>query len=274
MFKIGEFSKLTKVSIRMLRYYDEVGLLKPAVIDKFSGYRLYSTNQIPILQKILLLRDMEFNVAEIAVVLDKWNTETVIELLIEKKLEILNTIEFERQRIKKIDIAIQDFKNNKIEIHYNIAIKEIPSYKILSLRKLIPNYFCENILWERLYTFVEAENIELLSGINNIAIFHNEENLDNGVDVEVGVLVKKLNKNKAGFVYREIEAVSKMACIMVYGLYENIGQAYHAFANWLEEHQQYEMSEPTRQICHIGAYNEKNPEKFLTELQIPIKIKM
>ncbi len=46
MFKIGEFSKLTQVSIRMLWYYDETGLLKPAETDPFTGYRLYSTKQI------------------------------------------------------------------------------------------------------------------------------------------------------------------------------------------------------------------------------------
>ena len=47
MFKIGEFSKLSQVSIRMLRYYDEMGLLKPDRIDTFTGYRLYSAAQCP-----------------------------------------------------------------------------------------------------------------------------------------------------------------------------------------------------------------------------------
>ena len=67
MFKIGEFSKLTQVSIRMLRYYDEAGLLKPAEIDSFTGYRFYSTEQIPVLNKIIFLRDLGFNVSEITV---------------------------------------------------------------------------------------------------------------------------------------------------------------------------------------------------------------
>ncbi len=72
MFKIGEFSKLTQVSIRMLRYYDETGLLKPAEIDKFTGYRLYSTEQIPVLNKIIFLRDLGFTVSEIMDALNHW----------------------------------------------------------------------------------------------------------------------------------------------------------------------------------------------------------
>ena len=57
MFRIGEFSKLTQVSVRMLRYYDEMELLKPAKVDKWTGHRLYSVEQIPHLNKILYLRD-------------------------------------------------------------------------------------------------------------------------------------------------------------------------------------------------------------------------
>jgi DNA-binding transcriptional MerR regulator len=60
MFRIGEFSKLTQVSIRMLRYYDETGLLRPAKTDRFTNYRLYSIAQIPVLNKIIFMRDLGF----------------------------------------------------------------------------------------------------------------------------------------------------------------------------------------------------------------------
>ena len=66
MFRIGEFSKLTQISVRMLRYYDEAGLLKPEAVDKWTGYRMYSAEQIPRLNKIIYLRDSGFGVVEIA----------------------------------------------------------------------------------------------------------------------------------------------------------------------------------------------------------------
>ena len=58
MLKIGDFSKLSRVSIRMLRYYDEIGLLKPAVTDRFTDYRYYSESQLPTVCRITALRDM------------------------------------------------------------------------------------------------------------------------------------------------------------------------------------------------------------------------
>lgn len=77
MFKIGEFSKLTQVSIRMLRYYDEVNLLKPEEVDKWTGHRMYSALQIPKLNRILYLRDSGFNVSEIALALEMDDSELV-----------------------------------------------------------------------------------------------------------------------------------------------------------------------------------------------------
>lgn len=69
MLKIGEFSKLTQISIRMLRYYDETGLLKPATIDPQTGYRLYSSDQLTRLNQILMLRDCGFTISEISVMM-------------------------------------------------------------------------------------------------------------------------------------------------------------------------------------------------------------
>lgn len=88
MFKIGEFSKLSQVSIRMLRYYDEMGLLKPDRIDMFTGYRLYSAAQLPELNKILYLRDSGFSVAEIAVLLKNQEQDFLAEQLERKKMKL------------------------------------------------------------------------------------------------------------------------------------------------------------------------------------------
>ena len=57
MFKIGDFSKLGQVSVRMLRHYDQLGLLKPGQIDKFTGYRYYAVEQLVRLNRILFFKD-------------------------------------------------------------------------------------------------------------------------------------------------------------------------------------------------------------------------
>lgn len=64
MIRIGDFSKLSRVSIKALRFYDEMGLLKPISVDRFSGYRFYEYNQLPRLHRILALKDLGFSLEE------------------------------------------------------------------------------------------------------------------------------------------------------------------------------------------------------------------
>jgi len=70
MFKIGEFSKLSQVTVKTLRYYDEIGLLKPAKVDRFTSYRYYSADQLPRLNRILALKDLGLSLAQVAQLLD------------------------------------------------------------------------------------------------------------------------------------------------------------------------------------------------------------
>jgi len=66
MLKIGEFSKLAQVSVKTLRYYDELGLLRPDWVDRYTGYRFYALQQLPRLNRILALRELGFSLAQAA----------------------------------------------------------------------------------------------------------------------------------------------------------------------------------------------------------------
>ncbi len=272
MFKIGEFSKLTQVSIRMLRYYDEIGLLKPVKVDLFTGYRMYSAEQIPVLQKIVLLRDTKFTTLEIKDIVQRCNDADILEELEKKKIQINKEIAIEKQRIDKIDSAIKEIEEKKFKIHCNINFKKVDKMLILSTRDRIPTYFHEGILWDRLCDFIKKENISIRQEMyNNIAIYHDIEHKDENVDVEVGILVNKTGENKDGFIYREVDAAPKVAYAMVYGPYINLAKAYEKLAYWLESHNEHMADRPSRQICHIGVEETDDPEKYLTEIQIPLK---
>jgi len=269
MFKIGEFSKLTQVSIRMLRYYDETGLLKPAEIDKFTNYRLYSTDQIPLLNKILFLRDLGFNVSEIALALSQWSDNFIADLLDNKRLEIENIIKTEQDKLSRIELAKRDIQQEKITIHYNVSIKSIPSYQVFSLRRVVPDYYAEGLLWKEMSAFADKNNIPVSN--NTFTIYHDTDYKEKDVDIEICAPVARMGENIGGFTYRNTEPIPIMACTMVYGPFENIAGAYLAFAGWLQEHSQYKMTGQSRQIVHRGPWNEETPDKYLTEIQIPLR---
>src|SRR5689334_3117200 len=71
MFKIGDFSRLSRVTVKALRFYDEMGLLKPCQVDEFTGYRYYAADQLPRLHRILALKDLGFTLEQIRELLQK-----------------------------------------------------------------------------------------------------------------------------------------------------------------------------------------------------------
>jgi DNA-binding transcriptional MerR regulator len=269
MFRIGEFSKLTQVSIRMLRYYDETGLLKPAEIDRFTNYRLYSARQIPVLNRIIFLRDSGFNVSEIAAALKHWNDEFITKQLKSKRLEIESAIQREQNKLLKIEMAEKDIRQGKMAIHYNVSIKSIPGYHVLSLRRTVSDYYAEGQLWEEMESFAEKNNVAISS--HTFTIYHDRNYKEKDVDIEICAPVAKTGKNIDGFTYRNTESVPIMACTMVHGEFANIKGAYFALADWLQEHNLYKITGQNRQIVHRGPWNEASPDNYLTEIQIPLK---
>lgn len=271
MFRIGEFSKLTQVSIRMLRYYDETGLLKPAETDPFTNYRLYSTEQIPVLNKIIFLRNLGFNVAEISLALSQWSDGFITEQLECKQLEIEAAIQAGQEKLDMIELAKKDIELKRIMINYNVAIKSIPSYQVFSLRRVVSDYYAEGQLWQEMIAFAEQQGIPISH--DTFTIYHDMDYRDKDVDIEICAPVARAGSNTCGFVYRHTEPVPIMACTMVYGSFGNIAGAFHSFANWLEEHQQYQMLGQSRQIAHRGPWNEEDPDKYLIEMQMPLRHK-
>ena len=270
MLKIGDFSKLTRVSIRMLRYYDGAGLFKPALIDPTTGYRQYATEQIPLLNKIVFLRDAGFSVSEISAAVSE-GEERLLARFETKRQEIASAMQTERQRMDRLVRAMRDIGKDTLNMHYDVCVKSVPAYRVLSLREILPNYFAEGALWQRMTAFVEQNNIQA-DGVS-FALYHDMDHRESGVDVEICAEVVNMGENRDGFVFRQTEPVPLMAYTMVYGPFDRIAGAYASFARFLEQHGQYELLWPNRQIVHIGPWNAQDPERYLTELQIPLQEK-
>lgn len=120
LYKIGEFAKLANISVKTLRYYDEINLLKPEEVDLFSGYRYYSYRQKEDLELILALKEAGFSLEEV-----KRNKDNYSDEVMQKKKKIL-LMEQERldERIKKLDYLRNHIRDKKIILNGNI--KEEP----------------------------------------------------------------------------------------------------------------------------------------------------
>ncbi len=268
MFKIGDFSKLSRVSIRMLRYYDDIGLFKPAEVDDFTGYRYYAASQIKRISMIVSLRDMGFNVGDIALALNEPSKAQYQQLLRQKKAEITHEIVQRESILRRLDIAIKRLNEEDVSMNYQVELKSVPSYPVVSVRDIIPAYAEESILWERICQIIEKQGIK--TGEMNFALYHDDEHKDHDVDVEVVLEVTEPFESGDGYTYKETEPVDQVAAVRVPGDFSNIAPAFRFLGEWVEENS-YHLCGPARQRTIKGPWNETDPNQYLVEIQIPVK---
>ena len=270
MFRIGEFSQIVRVSPRMLRHYEKCGLFYPAEIDKINGYRLYTASQIPLLFRIIALKDMGFSINEISNIIDSFvEKDCLEEILYNKAQEIQAGIEEEKKKMERLTATIERvYKGNFTLTCQEVVLKEIPRIKVLSLREIVHDYSCQEAIWEKLYTFIKENDLYSIIDDHVIAIYHDLEYK------EVAIVVKELRDSHSKYVFKELEEISYAATVICNGSYEEVlpeGEAH--LANWIEENG-YKIigSERAYGIRHPG--NEDDTNKYQTEIQFPItKIK-
>lgn len=272
MFRIGEFSKLTQVSIRMLRYYDEEGLLLPEYVDPMTGYRMYSIEQIKVLQHILFLREIGFGTADMKKMLTALHDEELFtKMLKSKQADIENNIEKEKQKLLRIESALIDLKKQSIDTNLSVTMKQIPSYQVISIRDVVDNYYCEEELWMKFSSEVSETQQKQLFAQPSFTIYLEQEQV-NGIDMECCVILPEkqtLQIKSQVLTVRETKAINA-ACFYVYGDFAHINEAYHQFAMWLEQHPNYKMSGESRQIVHKGPPECNDPNEYIIELQVEL----
>jgi DNA-binding transcriptional MerR regulator len=268
MFKIGEFSKMVRVSARMLRYYEQNGLLVPAEIDRFTGYRMYTANQIPLLSKITGLRDMGFGVDEIKAILPNYDDRAVLrEALVLKEQEVQSEIAAEQDKLVRIAALRGQLDKESVNMVYDVELKALPAEKVLSLREIIPAPDDEPALWEKLAAFVEANGIS--AAVGGYSIYHDEDFKESDVDVEIAVAVSKYGEEQGNFHYKELPAIAQAATVRFSGPYEGYNAAMEKLASWVEKND-YVFAGLIRGLAIKSFANADSPDDFLTELQVPV----
>jgi effector-binding domain-containing protein len=266
MFKIGEFSKLVRVSPRMLRYYEQNGLLMPAEVDRFTGYRMYTVEQMPLLSRITQLRDMGFGVDEIKALLPNYTDRAVMrEAVSRKQTEIQGAIAAEHIKLKKI--AAISGRLMEVNMIYDIELKSFPAEKVLSLREIVPTPEREPELWEKLAAYVKERKIDAAEV--GYSIYHDEDYKETDVDIEIAVTVSKFGTSEGNYKFTELPAIPSAATVRFSGSYEGYNEAIEKLVAWVESNG-YTMSGQVRGLAIKSYANCENETDFLTELQVPV----
>ena len=273
MYSIGEFSKLSGLSINTLRHYETVGILKPEMTNDFTGYRYYSAGQLVTVNKILALKDVGFSLIEISKILtDNPSSSSIIAMLETKAVQLEDALNHEIERLMRLRTNIFNIKNGGLPIMNEITIKRVEPILVVSARNVIGKgeFQAESKMWADVNTFITKNKLQ--QSIPCMALYHNGTwNWDatETWDVEVAEPITKTIAGNEKISVRELPLTERMACIVHNGPLSSIGESYKAIAQWIKQNN-YVISGPVREIYHVGEWATSNEEEYVTELQFPL----
>lgn len=266
MLKIGDFSKLSRVSIRMLRHYDDIGLLKPAEIDEFTGYRYYQEEQLFIMGRITALKDMGFALADIVKILDIYDDKERLDtFLADRQKELMESYKQTEYKLMLLDSARKRLRKEQI-MNFDVTVKTIPERYAATVQMVIPHYEDEGMLWNMLGEcqppLVPA--VPCLASAQFLDMEYKEEN----VEVMISMNVKGTHQDTEHVKFKTLPAVRVASCIMKGG-YEQMNDVTATVISWIKANG-YTVSDPMFNIYHVSPAQTQNPEEYVTEVCFPI----
>lgn len=272
MLRISDFAQISRISPKALRLYDRLGLLKPAQVDDCNGYRYYSANQLPRLNRILVFKELGFSLEEISRLLDdNISSEEIRGMLRLRQSEIEKRLVEDQMRLAKVEIRLQELEQEDKMSNYEVIVKSIESQLVAATLGVIPNYQeCIPIferLFERTYNYAFGQGLKKVGC--GIAIYHETKLRDQNIPVEVAVpIFQRIPNNEQMWVY-ELPALETMASVIHQGSFSSIGQAYNALLEWVEKNG-YQIVGSTREI-YLQYERDGDQSQYVTEIQIPVE---
>jgi DNA-binding transcriptional MerR regulator len=269
MFRIGEFSKLSHVTVKTLRYYDKIGLLKPAEVDRFTHYRYYSASQLPRLNRILALKDLGLSLDEISRLLDDdLPPEQIRGMLRLKQVKLQEHLEEEQARLARVEQRLRQIEREEKMSEQEVALKKIPAQAVASVRDTLPSLQHLDQLFGEAFAYLGQHRVNPAGP--PIGIYHDEEFREQEVDVEIAVPVSDAVPEGQRVKPRRLPAVDEMACLIHQGSYDTIGGTYGQLMGWIEANG-YRIAGRPREIYVRGPESGDDASGYVTEIQIPVR---
>ena len=261
---IGQFSQLTFLSVRMLRYYDEHDVLVPAHTDPQTGYRYYSLSQLREAGRIRALRDLGFGVAAIAGLLHA-DPQTLQRALSLKRQELEADAQQAAKRIRGVDVLLTTVEEHPMTI--DITRTTHPAQTAVTLRRIISSYDHEGELWQEMMASLPPSVFPLIAG-PGIAIFHDEDYKEADVDVEVVLPVRAPVEVPEPL--RCVELPARNVVVATFnGPYDQMPEATSAAAAWMGAHE-LRMTGDMYNRYLVAPGQSVDPESWVTEVCIVV----
>jgi DNA-binding transcriptional MerR regulator/effector-binding domain-containing protein len=272
MFTVGEFSRLAQVSKRLLRFYDEIGLLTPIQIDPSTGYRYYHAEQMTDLNRILALKDLGLSLDQIrGLIVGQVSSAEMQGMLLLKKTEIEQHLLNEMARIRKIESRLQAIRSAETNAPLNVVLKRITAQPVLSVRTMAETF---SVALD-IFSHIRAALPDVAVNGALFCMCHSETMVDEDMDLEIGCLTEASNKTivplRGGLHLRPrtLPPVETMATTVVKGALETIHSGYREIGVWTAANG-YRLAGIPRELT-LQSPRKADGSDLITEIQFPVE---
>ncbi|MBI1298892.1 MerR family transcriptional regulator [bacterium] len=268
MLKIGEFSKLAQVSIKTLRYYAELGLLKPDWVDRYTGYRYYTLQQLPRLNRILTLKELGFPLVQIERLLhENLSVDELRRLMRLRQAELEEHVRVEQMRLDQVAARLRLIEQEGRQPHYEVVTRPIPAMLVAGIRDTVEGDGNVRHLFEELRHSVAEWGITPGPLTPFIAVYYDWEYCSS---VEVVVPLDKRRRARGRVEIHELPGIDTAACLVHEGRSDQFTAAYQALTQWTQVHG-YRRASHNREVYLQGFADDGADESFVTEFQLPVE---
>ena len=267
LLSIGEFSRLSQLSVRMLRYYDEHDVLRPSRVDRHSGYRSYSPALLSVARWVRELRDIGLGVHEIAACVPILDDPRAVRAVLERqRTRLIAEASDVVDRIREVDRLITALEEPAMSV--TISHRTTPARIAASVRDVIPSYADEALLWQRLIPAMFGLGAVPAPDARTVAVFHDEDYKESDCDVEVQFDVAAPFAGSGDVRCVEIPE-QEVAVGILNGPYDGIGAVMEAVGHWLPENG-YRFAGPMYNIYLVSPHEDPEPSHWVTEVCVPV----
>lgn len=269
MFSIGEFASHGRVSVRMLRHYDSVGLLRPARVDPLTGYRSYEAAQFARLNRIVALKDLGFTLAQVQSILDdKVSTQELQGMLRLREAELHTQVAADTARLRQVKARLSLIEHEGFLPTDGIALKSIPAVRLAELTGTAAGFEPSAIgpVVGPLFTDLCARLDRLGVRPAGPAVAYYEHRPDGDVTVHAALPIDKKPVADEHISLVELPAVDQAATFVHHGSMDDVMASIQSMARWMDTNG-YRAIGPSREVYLVGGADTAD---WVTELQEPV----
>lgn len=272
MLKIRDFAKLAEVSMTTLRYYDEIGLLKPIQVDPETGYRFYTIDQLPHLHRILAFKELGLGLAQIVEILDEGiSPEALQGMLRLRQAQLQQHMQTEQEQLVRIEARLRSFEQGSSMPIYEVVLKAVKPITGVSLHLTTTDVAYQAHWGDAIGTTLKRYGVK---PIDHLLVLHaqsEDEHTPSSVEIVAPVDERDANalitRSEGRLTRCELPAFPRMASTLHHGTPSLAMSAYQALGTWMENNAYTIVGSRRKIFLRRGEHL----EDALTEIQFPVE---